>query len=48
MLTVAMWFMWKPLLAITVNRDIAIAEGVAVRAYDLAFLILVAGLSLSG
>jgi len=39
-----MWFLWRPLLAITVNRDIAVAEGANARIYDLAFLVLVAGL----
>ena len=39
-----MWLLWKPLLALTVNRDIAMAEGMNARIYDLAFLVLVAGL----
>jgi zinc transport system permease protein len=44
LLCACLWFLWKPLLAITVNRDIAIAEGMNVRIYDLVFLVLVAGL----
>lgn len=44
LLCACLYFLWKPLLAITINRDIAIAEGVNVRAYDLVFLVLVAGL----
>lgn len=40
----ALWFLWRPLLAITVSRDIAVAEGRNIAAADIAFLILVAGL----
>lgn len=44
LLFASMYFLWRPLLTITINRDIAIAEGVNVRIYDLVFLVLVAGL----
>lgn len=44
LLCACLYFLWKPLLAITINRDIAVAEGMNVRAYDLVFLVLVAGL----
>lgn len=40
----ALWLMWRPLLAVTVSRDIAVAEGANTRLADLAFLVLVAGL----
>lgn len=40
----ALRLMWRPLLAIAVNRDIAVAEGQNPALADLAFLILVAGL----
>lgn len=40
----ALWFLWRPLLAVTVNRDIAIAEGRNAALADAAFLVLVAGL----
>ncbi len=43
-LCACLYFLWKPMLAITVNRDIAMAEGLNVRIYDLVFLVLVAGL----
>ena len=40
----ALWFLWRPLLAITVSRDIAVAEGRNTVRADIAFLVLVAGL----
>ena len=40
----ALWLLWRPLLVVTVSRDIAIAEGRDTRLADLAFLVLVAGL----
>lgn len=39
-----LWFLWRPLLAVTVSRDIAVAEGKNAMLADIAFLILVAGL----
>ncbi len=39
-----LWFLWRPLLAVTVNRDIAVAEGRNAALADAAFLVLVAGL----
>jgi len=40
----ALCLLWRPLLAVAVSRDIAIAEGRDTRLADLAFLVLVAGL----
>ena len=40
----ALWFLWRPLLAVTVSRDIAVAEGRNTAIADIVFLILVAGL----
>ena len=40
----ALWLLWRPLLAVAVSRDIAVAEGRDTRLADLAFLVLVAGL----
>jgi zinc transport system permease protein len=42
-LAVLIWF-WRPLLAITVSRDIAMAENTRTAYQDVLFLILVAGL----
>jgi len=36
--------LWKPLLALSINRDIAIAEGINGRVSDVVFLVLVASL----
>jgi len=38
----ALWRLWRPLLAITVNRDLAAAEGVAVERVQFAFMLLIA------
>ncbi len=43
-LLAALWLLWRPLLAITVSRDIAVAEGRSTALADVAFLVLVAGL----
>jgi zinc transport system permease protein len=40
----ALWFLWRPMLKITVNRDIALAEGNRTAVVDIAFVVLVAGL----
>ena len=40
----ALWLLWWPLLAITVSRDVAVAEGISTRLADTGFLLLVAGL----
>jgi zinc transport system permease protein len=39
-----LWLLWRPLLAITVSRDIAVAEARNTGLIDIAFLVLVAGL----
>jgi zinc transport system permease protein len=38
----ALLFLWRPLLAITVNEDLAAAEGVPVRLIGIAFILLLA------
>jgi zinc transport system permease protein len=40
----SMIVLWRPLLALAVNRDIAAAEGLSARWHELAFLVVVAGL----
>lgn len=39
-----LYFLWRPLLAATINPDIAAAEGISSRITEIAFLVLVAGL----
>jgi len=39
-----MTILWRPLLALAINRDIASAEGLSARWHELAFLVVVAGL----
>ncbi len=38
----ALFYLWRPLLAMTVNEDLAAAEGVAVRRTGVAFILLIA------
>jgi zinc transport system permease protein len=38
----ALFFLWRPLLAMTVNEDLAAAEGVPVRLTGIAFILLIA------
>ena len=39
---VALFFLWRPLLAVTVNEELAAAEGVSVRLTETAFILLIA------
>lgn len=40
--SLCLWWCWQPLLAITLSREMAQAEGIAVNRYDLLFIVLLA------